>query len=180
MRSARRAFTTHAHADYADAVSVTRFWLLVERRGRDECWLWTGDTDRKGYGVFVYRGRRHGAHELALSFTTGEKRLDQLDTCHSCDTPQCVNPAHLRFDTRKSNVDDMNRRGRAARSGRLSDDEIILMRERRAAGARQIDLAEQFGVSAGYVSSVVRGLTWKSVGGPIEPTQSQYRKAAAK
>ncbi|WP_353107898.1 hypothetical protein [Gordonia sp. (in: high G+C Gram-positive bacteria)] len=180
MRSARRAFTQHPHEDYIDAVSVTRFWMLVDVGMTNECWNWQGDTNRDGYGIFVYRGRRYGAHELALSFSTGEKRLDRLDTCHSCDNPTCVNPAHLRFDTRQANVDDMRDRGRVARQGRLSDAEIVLMRERRAAGARQIDLAEQFHVSAAYVSQVVRGLTWKNVGGPIESANSHYRKASAK
>ncbi len=172
----RRAVAQNPHQDFADAVSVTRFWSLVDRT--DGCWTWRGDTDRAGYGVFQYRGRKYGAHELALSFATGEKRISSLDTCHECDNPSCVNPDHLRFDTRKSNVDDMVRRGRQARPGRLSDSEIVLIRERRAAGARQSDLAEQFGVSASLISMIVRGLRWTYVGGPIEPKQSQYRKAS--
>lgn len=169
----RRNPNTHAHPDLRDAVDVTRFWSLVYRQEPDECWPWLGDTTKDGYGIFQFHGRRYGAHELALSFTTGEARLSTLDTCHSCDTPLCVNPAHLRFDTRRSNVTEMVERGRMARQGRLTDEEIILIRKRRAAGARQSDLAQQFGVSDGQISMIVRGKRWASVGGPIE-TERKY------
>lgn len=173
----RRNPNRHAHPEYRDAVDVTRFWGLVERKSEDECWHWSGDVDRDGYGIFVFHGRKMGAHELALSFTTGEKRLDRLDTRHSCDNPPCVNPSHLSFGTRQQNVMDMMERGRGARGGRLTDDQIIEIRERRNAGARQMDLARQFGISDGQVSMIVRGIRWPEVGGPIERKRSQYRKA---
>lgn len=164
---------------YVDAVSVSRFWRLVDVRSSDECWPWRGDTDRGGYGVFVYRGRKAGAHEFALSFTTGERRLPQLDTCHSCDNPACCNPAHLRFDTRKANVADMVNRGRAAKPNlKLTENEVRLMRERRASGAPQKSLALDFGVSEAYVSAIVRGLKWRDAGGPIQKKNEYYRKTA--
>lgn len=163
---------------YADAVAVSRFWRLVDVRAETECWPWRGDVDRGGYGVFVYRGRKAGAHEYALSFTTGERRLPSLDTCHSCDNPSCCNPLHLRFDTRAWNVRDMHERGRARNGSVLTDDDVVLIRERRAAGARQIDLAEQFGLTDGAVSMIVRGLRWPNAGGPIQSKNNQYRRNA--
>ena len=42
----------------ADAVSVTRFWSLVEAPDGDMCWPWQGDTDRAGYGVFFFQGKK--------------------------------------------------------------------------------------------------------------------------
>ena len=110
-RNDRRHISADPHPTLAEAVTVSRFWRLIDQRDPAECWPWTGDTD-KGYGVFYYQGRMRRAHELALSFTTGEQRLPDLDTCHSCDNPICCNPAHLRFDTRRSNVADMHERGR--------------------------------------------------------------------
>ena len=35
-------------------------------------------------------------------------------------------------------------------------------------GARQKDLAQQFGISDGQVSMIVRGQRWAAAGGPIE------------
>ena len=98
-----------------------------------------------------------------------------MDTCHSCDNPRCVNPEHLRFDTRQSNVREMYERGRAPRQGRLSDQDVVLIRMRRAAGARQKDLARDFGITDGQVSMIVRGKRWPNVGGPIETERRNYR-----
>jgi hypothetical protein len=170
----RRNPNPHANPVLRDAVDVTRFWGLVKRGEPDECWPWGGDTDRNGYGIFVWHGQRTGAHELALSFTTGEVRLDRLDTCHSCDTPACCNPAHLRFGTRRSNVADMDARGRRVSHSKITAEDVVLIRERRAAGARQQDLAAQFGLTDGSVSMIVRGLRWPEAGGPIE-TERKYR-----
>lgn len=175
----RRRFAVNPDPTYAVAVSVSRFWRLVDIRGANECWPWLGDTDSHGYGVFCFQWRKAGAHEYALSFTTGERRLPDLDTCHSCDNPPCCNPAHLRFDTRQSNVADMIERGRASTNHRkLTDADVVMIRRRRAAGARQSDLAHQFGVSDGTISMIVRGSRWKHLGGPIETKRSQYRKAS--
>lgn len=48
------------------------------------------------------------------------------------------------------------------------------MRERRASGARQKDLAENYGITDGQVSMIVRGIRWPNVGGPIQ-TERTYR-----
>ena len=175
MPTDRRNPNTNANPEYADAVSVTRFWALVQRASSEECWHWLGYKDEDGYGIFQFRGVRRPAHELALSFTTGESRLANLDTCHSCDTPGCCNPGHLRFDTRLANVREMLDRGRAGRQGKLSDDQVVIIRERRAAGARQKDLAEQFGISESQVSMIVRGKRWSTVGGRIEIERKYIR-----
>lgn len=170
--SARRAINQHPAPELIEAVNVTRFWRLADVRREDECWPWLGDTDDDGYGVFFYRGRMRRAHELALSFTTGEARAEGLDTCHSCDNPSCCKPADLRFASRQSNVDDMWNRdrglaGERAPWARLTNVAIREIRARRAAGARQVDLAAEYGVSQAYISEIVNGLVWQEAGGPI-------------
>lgn len=56
------------------------------------------------------------------------------------------------------------------RSGgvRLADAEVVELRERYAVGARQVDLAETFGVSQNTVSALVLGRTRAAAGGPIK------------
>lgn len=186
-RHLRRHVNSHPAEEFTDAIAVTRYWALVAVAEADECWPWQGDTDANGYGVFHWRGRMRRAHELAVSFTTGEKRPDGFDTCHSCDNPPCCNPSHLRFGTRQSNVDEMYARGRASvgerhHGARLTAAQVQEMRERRANGAIQKLLAADYGISEAYVSEIVNGLAWAEAGGPItgraKRTQRRARKAA--
>ncbi len=177
----QRRINSHPAPALIEALAVTRFWRSVDVRGPDECWPWIGDTDRAGYGRFRYQGRMRQAHELALSFSTGEIRLPWLDTCHECDNPPCCNPADLRFDTRLSNVVDKIMRGRLpmgedSSSARLTNDMVRAMRDRRANGARQKDLAVAYGISNAYVSDIVNGLTWQDAGGPITGRSKRTRR----
>lgn len=175
----RRKVNADPHPSLAEAVAVSRFWRAVDIRGDDECWPWKGHQDGDGYGLFTYHGRVRPAHELARSFAIGELRPHGFDTCHSCDVPSCCNPMHLRFGTRQNNVDDMWERGRAGlRATKLTNELVREMRERRAMGARQADLAAEYGVSAGYVSEIVNGLSWQDAGGPITGKSKRTKRRA--
>lgn len=155
------------------ASKVTEFWSKVKQGQADECWPWTGYVE-DGYGRFHWRGKMVGSHELALTFTTGERRHSSLDTCHRCGNPVCCNPSHLRFDTRASNVADSLAHGtHRAGPGKLTEADVVTIRNRRAMGAQQQTLADQYGVSNGLISQIVRGLRWSKVGGPIQ-TERKY------
>lgn len=170
----------HSNAPFGSEARVTAFWNHVDSTGGpDGCWLWTGYAE-KGYGAYWFRGRMYGAHELALSFTTGEARPDGFDTCHSCDTPLCCNPSHLRFDTRLSNVHDSIERKRHAHGAgnggaKLTEADVLNIRERAAAGAKFKTLAAEFGVSPGLVSGIVHGKRWTHVGGPLKTTHGNQK-----
>lgn len=115
-----------------------------------------------------------GAHELALTFTTGETRMYGLDTCHSCDNPICCNPDHLRFDTRQSNVDDATGRSRHAHgdtngASKLTEDDVVLIKSRITAGATQKQMAEEFRVAPSTISMIVSGKRWAHLGSPAQP-----------
>ena len=156
------------------AAKVTEFWNLVDVKGADECWLWTGYIE-KGYGQFYLADAMRGAHELAVTFTTGEVRGEGMDTCHSCHNPPCCNPSHLRFDTRAANVADMLKAGRSNFHTAITPDVIQEISERRERGASQKRLAMEYGVSDGYISEIVRGKRRADVGGPIQ-TKRVYRR----
>ena len=146
-------------AELVIPMRVTMFWRLVAVGNPDECWPWQGYRDEHGYGWFQYGGPMRPAHELALSFTTGEERLPGLETCHACHNPPCCNPNHLRFDTRQGNVDDAVAAGRHYRPSlrKLTDEQITTIRQRLAGGARQQDLADQYGVGNPTISNIKRG-----------------------
>lgn len=139
------------------ATRVTEFWNTVASGPPAECWPWQGYVE-DGYGKYSFAGRMRGAHELALTFWTGERRHPSLDTCHSCNNPICCNPHHLRFDTRKSNVEDMDLAGRRVQGPtKLTAEQVATIRLRIANGARQQELAVEFGVSNSMISMIKTG-----------------------
>lgn len=88
--------------------STARFWAKVETTG--VCWLWTGYTNRGGYGV-IYAGAMVPAHRFAYELLVGPIP-DGLVIDHLCRTKACVNPDHLEPVTQGENV----RRGLGAGS----------------------------------------------------------------
>ena len=92
-----------------------RLWKRVNKT--DDCWLWTGCLDRKGYGII---GDKIGAqkvsvrvHRLAYESLVRPLSADeQVD--HRCHVRHCLNPEHLRPVTNKQNQE--NRAGASRRS----------------------------------------------------------------
>lgn len=67
------------------------------------CWLWVGSLLMDGYPQ-LGKGRRVG--RMLLGLEVGDKRQAN----HHCDTPLCVNPAHLYVGTASENTKDIHRR----------------------------------------------------------------------
>jgi|1186.fasta_scaffold521135_2 hypothetical protein len=66
-----------------------RFWRHVRVGARDECWLWEGDLDAQGRGLFGDDRADARAYELVLGAAPGSA------LAHRCGEPRCVNPEHL-------------------------------------------------------------------------------------
>ncbi len=91
---------------------IERFWDKVDVRSLAECWLWTAGKFAKGYGAFAYAGHRPGyAHRFSYLLHHGDIPEGAL-VMHSCDTPACVNPTHLRLGTAGDNARDSVSKGR--------------------------------------------------------------------
>lgn len=98
-----------------------RFWKYVDRRSCNECWLWTGGTDGRGYGSLSGGSGSSPvkAHRLSYELANGPIPVG-LVVRHGCDNPLCVNPAHLEVGTQKENIHDMVVRGRANPKSQLN------------------------------------------------------------
>lgn len=79
-------------------VRVFSFWTKVIVGDKDECWIWTGAKDRKGYGNFtVAKGKTSKAHRFSFLLHYGwilPTPYWQVDH-DECNNPSCVNPYHL-------------------------------------------------------------------------------------
>lgn len=98
------------------------FWSRVDKTTTPAgCWLWTGATDKDGYGVLVHKGVHWRAHRAAWALTHGPLTPD-VHLLHGCDTPLCCrpdSPQHLRPGTPLDNAADRIARGRDALLARL-------------------------------------------------------------
>lgn len=72
----------------------TRFWGKVKQGEWDDCWVWTGQFDRHGYGKFSVGGKTVYAHRFAYQDMVGDIP-EGLVLDHLCRHPACVNPWHL-------------------------------------------------------------------------------------
>jgi HNH endonuclease len=91
-----------------------RFWSKVSKGTDAVCWEWNGKTGRNGYG-YIKAARTehyHLAHRVAWALTYGPIP-HRLQVLHHCDTPRCVNPAHLFLGTQADNMTDKAKKGRA-------------------------------------------------------------------
>lgn len=156
-----------------------RFWSKVEKT--QGCWLWHGCSGERGHGTFAVNRKAIPASRFALEEALGYPPPEGTEVCHRCDNPPCVNPRHLYYGTRQQNVDDAWARGRMPvgserPAAKLHEEQVIVLRERYAAGADARELAAEYGIAIPTLRHIVLGLKWKHVPGPI----TRRRAAAAK
>lgn len=85
------------------------------------CWLWLGaPTGSNGYGRLHVNGRTIGAHRYSWQRHHGRRIPAGMIILHTCDTPLCVNPDHLRLGTQSENEADKVAKGRQAKGAALS------------------------------------------------------------
>lgn len=96
----------------ANVSKPERIWKWVDKSAPNGCWLWTGTLINSGYGKFDCKWSKSNlAHRNVYQLCVGPIP-DGMHLCHRCDTPRCVNPAHLFIGTAADNMQDAYRKGR--------------------------------------------------------------------
>lgn len=152
-----------------------RFWAKVDKKGPDDCWLWTGGTKSDGYGC-IGKGvdqtaNAIGAHIASWVIHNGPIS-EGMWVLHRCpgdrDIRKCVNPGHLYLGTIAENVRDAMTKCRLRGNGHWNASKVTaesVKEIRRLYDSREqtniAAMARRFGVSATHVSKIVHRLCWK-------------------
>ena len=133
----------------------------------DDCVPWTMGQTADGYGAIRYRNRPDRTHIVVCEWTHGPKP-EGLYACHSCGNAICVNPRHLRWGTPQANVDDAIDHGTFIRGERvggakLTRDDVLAIRSRRASGENLRSLADEFGVTIATICDIDKRRSWSWV-----------------
>lgn len=151
-----------------------RFYKKVIKT--DRCWLWTGASDKHGYGSIGLGSRSDGsrgtelAHRVAWCLRFGEIP-EGLCVLHRCDNPSCVRPDHLFLGTQLENIADMvskKRHNLGQKNGRsrLTDVTVraikhLLITEDKSHG----EIANMFGVCRSLITMIANQKRWRHVHG---------------
>jgi len=133
------------------------------------CWIWTGAYGSTGYGSFWLDGKNIGAHRASWILHGMEVSAGDV-LCHRCDTPGCINPAHLSVGSQRDNILDMHAKGRqhsnaGSRHGlhKVTEADVRLIRSRGRAGESSHSIARDFPIAASTIRGILSGKEWRHV-----------------
>lgn len=140
------------------------------------CWIWLGSKNSEGYGNIGIGSRSDRTRKTAKAhrvsyFAFYDVDPKNLDVCHKCDNPSCVNPQHLFLGTAKDNVQDMIKKGRfhipdsaTSNFAKLTPKRVWLAKEiREECGVSYEQIASLFGVKKNAIRLACVGETWKTL-----------------
>lgn len=160
--------------DIADPAFRERFSSRIEFDPNGGCWLWAGArgaSEKPGghfYGCVRFGQHTILAHRVAYQLFIGPVPAG-ADVLHSCDIPECVNPAHLRAGSHGDNMRDRQNRDRTVLPllkgqncpwAKLTAPDVIAIR---ASAERPVDLSARYRVNESTIRKILKGERWANV-----------------
>lgn len=149
---------------------LNNFWNKVAITADSEkCWNWNGCKIKHGYGAQRLGDSAYLAHRISFAISRTNFSFSEMDVCHKCDNPSCVNPSHLFLGTTAENMRDAIKKGRFVigeknHFSKLKEDQVREIRKLYATGQyRKIDLAVKFGVGHSTIVNATNRTNWKHV-----------------
>lgn len=163
-----KKYCTKACADATrrEVPDPERFWNKVNKG--DGCWLWTASTNDDGYGHFRSAAGKHlNAHRYSYQLHNGAIPAG-MTVMHSCDTPRCVNPEHLRLGTHAENMADMRSKNRGTsgeknHKAKLTEAQVREIKSNPPKRGEFKAFAAKYGIIPSYLGRLLKGETWGHV-----------------
>lgn len=161
-----------------DPAFLEKFWRYTAKGADDACWPWTRcffkQRGKDTYGCItlpVYCRPRviYQTHRISWIIANGLRPIpDGMFVCHSCDTMQCNNPAHLHLGTPADNLREAAERNRMPKgedNGNvvLTAEKVREIRRRLATNDRRDVLAAEFGIAVSTLYQIRARRTWKGI-----------------
>lgn len=96
------------------------------------------------------------ANRISCSLAHGAPEVGQ-ECLHSCDTPACCNPRHLRWGTHAENMQEARDRTGVGGKQKLTKEQAFAIRN---SPDTTRTLADKYGISVDQVRNIRRGKQW--------------------
>lgn len=141
-------------------------WLIEHRNwDSDECLIWPFGKNGNGRGTLTI-GKLRGAHVHMCVMVHGARPSSKHEVAHSCGNGHlaCVSPRHLRWDTRKGNMEDRLKHGTLLRGEKaipsiLKENDVRKIRSMLGHHTLRA-IATAFCVHETTINNIKTGKTW--------------------
>lgn len=133
-----------------------RLWSYI--RIENDCWIFTGTLNGKGYGCFS----RTSAHRASYKIFKGDITEGKF-VCHKCDVKSCVNPDHLWLGTHEDNMLDMVKKERHGKSKLTAKQVQTIRKLAKKTDITNSELCDKYSVSSGTISNIIARRIWKHI-----------------
>ena len=138
-----------------------RFYSKSIRNDETGCLEWTGCKDKKGYGGFMYNGKKWLAHRFAYCLIHGFESIPEgYQVMHKCHNRACIEGEHLKVGTNQDNQIDSRNVSHVC-GQKLSNEDISAIRCMLLSRKyTQRHIADIFGVTEANISCIALGKSW--------------------
>lgn len=145
---------------------IGRLGLLDFDTKENECAVFEGWKDEKGYGHLQVNGKTYYVHRLALQLKLNRQITDGNQASHICGNASCVNPNHLVEESVGENNRRKDDHGTVKR--KISKEDCVEVRRQKGCQSAS-ELSEQYGVSVHTIYRI-----WQDQEKKRKPTRNLF------